>query len=247
MNKAIALLLGLSTFGAYAASNYTFEDLRVLAEQKSWVELAEHIGDIKPSQRNEEWQGWLEQSATGSLETLAQSGKSGEALHFALDLISTYPTLASSDSFKTTFSAQLVEQAQPCVRYSAKECIQDYGRLLHSISIDGDVSFQEGMKVYQNVSKTLSVPFFASAAALKPEYCENSQLAYSLLYTLDLPNNPNYELAKQTALGACGNKALTKFEDHVIESKAVRAALCEHYVEKDFVSGIMKQICQKTS
>ncbi|EPT2926312.1 hypothetical protein ACVQAZ_003578 [Vibrio vulnificus] len=245
MKKTILSLLAMSlSFSASASDAYSLEDLKALQASQSWQELLAHANDIRPSQRDTQWKALVEQAALGSFTQFIQAGNSDKAIYLGQEVLQVYPFLSQSDAFTQTFSEQLVKAAQPCVRYSAESCVENYGNLLATLSPQAELSFAEGVKVYQNVSKSLSVPFFASAVKQSSQYCADEKVANALLYTLERPKNANFALAKEVATTVCVGTALANFENYVIESKSVRAALCPTYVSKGYVKGIIKQVCE---
>lgn len=245
MQKTIlTCLLASVVFGLHAEERYTLEDLNALKATQSWQELLAHANDIRPSKRNKDWQKLVEQAAIGLFSQSLQAGDSGKAIYLGQEVLQTYPFLSQSKSFTISFSQALVNAAQPCIRYSSEGCVENYGHLLATLSPAADVSFAEGVKVFQNVSKSLAVPFFASATKQSAQYCSEEKVANALLYTLERPQNANFELAKEVATTVCVGTALANFENYVIESKSVRAALCPSYISKGYVKGIIKQVCE---
>jgi hypothetical protein len=55
---------------AASASTYELADLKALETQQGWRELVDHLGDIVPSKRNDEWKGLAERSLVGLLSAL---------------------------------------------------------------------------------------------------------------------------------------------------------------------------------
>lgn len=226
-----------------AEVRYGFDDLQALKQQESWEELVSHLKDIKPTERNEQWQSLAEVASIGYLEHVIKSEEAGNAIAQASSLVARFPTLKQSPTFNALFSEQMVKAFKPCIEYNIESCIEDYASLVSSIKIDSVTLKNQGLSVYQHVSKALAVPFFFELVKRDHQYCENSQIAYSFLYTLDLPKHRNFELAKSAALEHCGGVPLQGFENHIIESKPVRHSLCPDYLEKGYVSGVLKQVC----
>ncbi len=236
-----SLLLTSSVMASEA--RYGFEDLQALEQQESWEELVSHLKDIKPTERNEQWQNLAEVASIGYLKHVIKSEEAGNAITEASSLVARFPMLKQSPTFNQLFSDQMVKAFKPCVDYNIESCIADYAALVSTMQIDSTTLKTQGLSVYQHVSKTLAVPFFAELVKRDNQYCENSQIAYSFLYTLDLPKHGNFPLAKSAALEHCGAKPLLGFENHIIESKSVRRSLCPDYVKNGYVSGILKQVC----
>lgn len=246
MKKALLpLCIASVSFSAWCSDTpYTMEDLQALSDAKNWSELLAHVGDIRPSQRNKDWQILVEKGAVGAFDGYVAAGATDNALGLGQHLLATYPFLSESQSFTQGFTKQLIPAAQPCIQYSMEGCVENYGKLMVTLSPSGELSFEEGTKVFQAVSKSLAVPFFASAVNHSAQYCSNETVANALLYTLDRPKNVNFNLAKDVAINGCANTTLKNFENYIIESQSVRQALCPTYLSKGYVKGIMKKVCE---
>lgn len=225
-------------------TSYTMDDLNALNGSKNWNELLAHAEDIRPSQRNSEWEGLVQNAALGAFNQYVASGAKDDAIALGQQLIVSYPFLSQSKTFTQQFSQELVPAAQPCIEYAIEGCLENYGHLLNTLAPSSAVSYEEGTKVFQNVSKSLSIPFFAAAVKQDNHYCADEKVANALLYTLDRPSNANFGLAKEVAVEGCANTALANFENYIIESQSVREALCPTYLSKGYVEGIMKKVCQ---
>ncbi|MBM5099869.1 hypothetical protein HYN96_16955 [Vibrio parahaemolyticus] len=246
MKKTLLSLFMVSVSFAVVGeeARYTMDDLKALNGSKNWNELLAHAEDIRPSQRNSEWESLVQNAALGAFEHYVASGAKDDAIGLGQQLILSYPFLSQSKSFTHQFSKELVPAAQPCIQYAIEGCVENYGQLLSTLAPSAEVSYEEGTKVFQNVSKSLSVPFFAAAVQQAENYCADENVANALLYTLDRPNNTNFALAKEVATQRCANTALTNFENYIIESQTVREALCPTYLSKGHVKGLMKKVCQ---
>lgn len=246
MNKILLPLLAVaSSFSAFAAEErYSMEDLTALHKTQSWNELLAHANDIRPSKRDDAWQVLVADAATGAFNNYVSSGAADSAIGLGQQLLTEYAFLSESKDFTQSFAKTLVPAAQSCIKYSMEGCVESYGQLLAELSPAGSVSFEEGTKVFQNVSKSLAIPFYAAAVKQSPEYCEDEKVSNALLYTLDRPSNSQFALAKEVATNGCANTALTNFENYIIDSQSVRETLCPTYLSKGYVKGIMKKVCQ---
>lgn len=246
MKKAwISLLLASASFSVLSSETpYTMEDLQALSSAQNWSELLAHVGDIRPTERNSDWEKLVQLGAVGAFNNYVSAGATDDAIGLGQHLLATYPFLSKSESFTQNFAKQLVPAAQPCIKYSMEGCVENYGKLMASLSPAGEVSFEEGVKVFQAVSKSLSVPFFASAVQASDKYCSDERVANALLYTLDRPKNVNFALAKHVATEGCGKTKLKNFENYIVDSPSAREALCPTYVSNGHVKGILKKVCE---
>ncbi|HDM8140797.1 TPA: hypothetical protein P0E12_005091 [Vibrio harveyi] len=245
MKKILFPLVAMaSSFSAFAEERYSMEDLTALHKAQSWNELLYHANDIRPSKRDDAWQGLVADAATGAFNSYVSSGAADSAIGLGQQLLTEYAFLSQSSDFTQSFAKALVPAAQSCIKYSMEGCVESYGQLLAELSPAGNVSFEEGTKVFQNVSKSLAIPFYAAAVKQSPEYCADEKVSNALLYTLDRPSNSQFALAKEIATNGCANTALTNFENYIIDSQSVRETLCPTYLSKGYVKGVMKKVCQ---
>lgn len=161
MKKTLLSLFMVSVSFAVVGeeARYTMDDLKALNGSKNWNELLAHAEAIRPSQRNSEWESLVQNAALGAFEHYVASGAKDDAIGLGQQLILSYPFLSQSKSFTQQFSKELVPAAQPCIQYAIEGCVENYGQLLNTLAPSAEVSYEEGTKVFQNVSKSLSVPF----------------------------------------------------------------------------------------
>ncbi|MBL8741170.1 MAG: hypothetical protein JNK04_08755 [Myxococcales bacterium] len=81
------------------ARHYSWEDLRALESQEAWVELREHLEDLAPAERNDEWKSLVERTAVASLVE-AETPDALALAERADDLARRYPSLKSSARFR---------------------------------------------------------------------------------------------------------------------------------------------------
>lgn len=61
MKKILFPLVAMaSSFSAVAEERYSMEDLTALHKAQSWNELLYHANDIRPSKRDDAWQGLVQ-------------------------------------------------------------------------------------------------------------------------------------------------------------------------------------------
>lgn len=246
LHRFLCVLLAGFSIGVSATEDlYTIDDLRALEEQQAWAELTAHLTDIRPSQRDEGWNQLLEKAATGYLQSEVQASSSERVIAVARELMLVYPQLKQSSSFKSLFSKHVVASFEPCIEYRIQSCIDDYGRMIRGLELGAATLLDQGRRVYQNAKKSSAVPFFAELVEMDSSYCKDPVVVNALLHTLSLENNTRWPQAQEAVVGACGDIPLPGFEHHLIESEQVRVAICPTYLEKNYVSGIMKQICEQ--
>ncbi|WJK27203.1 hypothetical protein QSJ11_14650 [Vibrio parahaemolyticus] len=112
MKKTLLSLFMVSVSFAVVGeeARYTMDDLKALNGSKNWNELLAHAEDIRPSQRNSEWESLVQNAALGAFEHYVASGAKDDAIGLGQQLILSYPFLSQSKSF----TLQFLERAGAC-------------------------------------------------------------------------------------------------------------------------------------
>ncbi len=97
-------LLALTLFAtadARAADKYSMSDLKALAEQESWQELYEHLEDIPPGKRDDQWKGLGEKAVVNLLGAMKIEPNYGyEHVIATMDAVQKrYPTIGKTKGF----------------------------------------------------------------------------------------------------------------------------------------------------
>lgn len=89
---------GARTSTSTGSGSYPIKDLKALEAQGAYGELVQRMGDVAPSDRNEEWKQITERGAGSYLETyeLKDGGDGEEVLAISLELMKRYPHLKAS-------------------------------------------------------------------------------------------------------------------------------------------------------
>jgi hypothetical protein len=78
----------------YAAEDkYTMEDLRLLDKQESYQEILDHMNDIRPTKRTEEWTALVNRAVTKTLERQLATGDAYTALLWSEKMLDSIPAL----------------------------------------------------------------------------------------------------------------------------------------------------------
>lgn len=95
---AVLIILGCAVTRA-ADPSYSMTDLKTLADQSAWRELAAHLEDIRPADRGPEWNKVLEQTATGLLDQDSAADDAYSAFSSGENLLTRFPKLKSNQTF----------------------------------------------------------------------------------------------------------------------------------------------------
>jgi|CXWL01.1.fsa_nt_gi hypothetical protein len=105
MKKLLSLTLvclGCATIpAATAPAGYPVKELKALEAQGAFAELVQHMGEVVPSERDDEWKSVTERGAAAYLDTfeLKDGRHAEEPLNTAADLMKRYPHLKASKLF----------------------------------------------------------------------------------------------------------------------------------------------------
>lgn len=104
MHKRLWLTVAFAACGARPpapTNSYPIKDLKALEAQGAYAELVQRMGDVAPSERNDEWKAVTERGAGSYLETFElKEGRDGEELlTTANELMKRYPHLRTSRVF----------------------------------------------------------------------------------------------------------------------------------------------------
>ena len=96
----LALAL-LATSNVHAAGSYAMSDLKALAQQESWQELFEHLEDIPPGKRDDEWKGLGEKAVVNLLGAMKIEPDYGfEQIIATMDAVQKrYPAIGKTKGF----------------------------------------------------------------------------------------------------------------------------------------------------
>lgn len=246
LNRAACILLGCLVGSAVQADDnaYTMADLKSLANDGSWQELIQHLEDIKPSSRNEEWSGLVNRAGVAFLTSLSSTASVEEVVLVGLRLSLQYPVLKENDDFSTLYLSKAEELYSACFRYGSAECSSEYAQTLELFHAPAGVTFAKGKLAFRQISKTSAVPFFALAVKDSPSYCSEPELGESVLDSLSRPKSRYYQMALDVATKGCKGHKLEHAESYLKHSFEVQTVLCEDYIDAGFVKGISKKVCE---
>ena len=97
--KQLVVFVGVIVFSLSVASaddhKYAMKDLKALIGQKGYREVLQHLEDIAPSDRNQDWIDVAGQAAAGYLAT----AEDGEKLQLMVQIEKQYPTIIKSSAY----------------------------------------------------------------------------------------------------------------------------------------------------
>jgi hypothetical protein len=182
-------------FAAAAAqaesSKYSLEDLSKLEQQKSWSELAQHLNDIPPAQRNERWQTIAKQAALGVMEEVGNEQDHFRGLLWSEDLLSTNPSLKAHKDFMKKRGEIGLIALKDCFGhiYDTADCGEYLKKFTAKDPDNLDLWFDAGKLARSNMKHWAAVPYF-KRALLKPSdkrSCKDEDVRLAIVAGMDSP------------------------------------------------------------
>ncbi|MGB0747448.1 MAG: hypothetical protein ACPGO3_01765 [Magnetospiraceae bacterium] len=256
MRAGLFLLFGLMvaiTPPAAAQEKYTVEDLQWLAEEQSWEELAAHLRDLRPSQRDDRWQAWAVAAGIGLLDQTAAGGDPAATFSLAQELWKQLSTLRKSPEFKAKRAAVALQFYERCYQEDKDRdgClagltafVQDYADRPETVFAAGKLSRRYIRDEYLIGLYGVVVPEANSPA------CADAALAKVVLATLSrnetrAPQSQvvaAQEIAFQRCWAALEKPLLAAFADD-FPGAPLHARACPGLMEKGALTGMRAALC----
>jgi hypothetical protein len=255
MNRRFLLLLGLCIcqIGNAAESAYSMKDLRALADQGEWSELAAHLEDIRPADRNADWSKVMEQTAMGLLDEAGGANDSYSALSTRESLLMRFPKLKTNKAFMTKRADAGLNAFGVCFQngYGADQCLQDLTKFVKNDAANLDLAFKAGKLARTNLKHWAAAPFFASALVepSKDRRCDDEDVALAVMSGLGLPSTgyePQYGASVKLALQLCWKELKGALTEQIASNgDYFRENTCDVFKAKNALEGEVANVCRK--
>lgn len=198
----VFIACGARSSGPTGPGSYPIKDLKALEAQGAYAELVQRMGDVAPSERNDEWKSITERGAGSYLETYElKDGRDGEQLlNASQELMKRYPHLKTSKVF-------LAKRAEAAIKAFA-------------------LTYNSGSRSHSSESWIDQVVAFAHTDAVTPKLAE--RLAKEVVLGRLIPRTafPLLKLAfERTGKEVCADKALHPVVTESLEDGAWLAEL----------------------
>ena len=209
---ACLLLLYSSSALSEQAERYSIEQLRGLYAQRAWLDLVQHLTDVRPAQRDGAWREMLEAAADGYLGDLAELGSVDypQFLNEIEQLEHSYPLLDSSPEYARKRDDLLVKKFAVCIRSTPEraECIAAMYTRLENPRANARTAFTAGEALVINKLSAPAVLFFhlALLRAERPYACAGKYTTDAVFAALH-ENSVSHEASagREIASGPCWN------------------------------------------
>jgi hypothetical protein len=223
------------------------DDLQALAKSKSWLELTQHITDILPSKRDQEWDKLANLAFESRFKELHASDDTKNILKFLSESFPKYPKLKNNKAFMKLRADFGIRYYESCFSYNDEACHKE---LLGFVELDPNPSYalQVAKLVRKRMSNNKAIEYFAIALSKKPEQsiCNDTDLKISLESAIQSKPASNYaNAAKKVAFGQCFDSLKSTMKTAVKNSDNAKTNACEELLSKNALKGISKKKCER--
>ncbi len=247
MKKIILTLILLLPCFSYATTTYDMQDLNKLAKSESWLELTEHLTDIAPSKRNEDWESLANIALHSRFHELILAGNSIDSLKFLDDAFSKYPGLKENKDFMQLRAEFGLDYYESCFSFNDKAC---HRILLGFVKLDPNPMFalKVAKEVRRRMSENKAIEYFEVALSRQGEQsmCEDEDLKIALASALQATSESRYaKAAKKVAFGRCFKSVRSVIITAVKNSENAKGNACEELLSRNAIKGISGAKCKR--
>jgi hypothetical protein len=254
MKYFLAVVIILCSVATRAADqSYSMKDLKALADQSAWSELAAHLEDIRPAERGPEWNKVLEQTAMGLLDQDGSTDDAYSALATSETMLARFPKLKTNKPFMAKRAEAGLKAFAVCFQnnYGADQCLQDMTKFVKNDAGNLDLAFKAGKLARLNLKHWAAAPFFASALA-EPgveRRCDDEDVALAVMSGLALPGagyEPQYGASVKLASQLCWNELKAPLAEQIAANgEYFRENTCAVFKTKSALEGEVANVCRK--
>ena len=187
------------------------QDLLALEKQKGWLELAQHLLDISPAQRDQAWEKLAEHAAVELLNASSTEHDVMTSLRYAEELPKRFPSLMTSKAFIDKRAEVGLKGYEACYDSSedATVCNQ---RFFGFVSVDRNntaLAMKAGLLVMRKQFHYFAIPFFKVAVVGKANNareCANAELKDATEAAVKLPDSDALHAEGVAVRNACGGR-----------------------------------------
>ena len=194
MRKLAALIFTfcLLAASAYAADDkYTMEDLQVLSKEGNYIEVLQHMNDIRPTKRDDNWKAIVQTAVVKTLEKQLTAEDPYSAVNFCEQMLDTQPALKELKPFIDLRRKAVIKGFTLCYRnsYDGSQCTENLRGIVKKVLEDHELAFQAAKLVRLNSHSSVAVPFFIQALKDNPDrkICADEDLIYAVQSGIGMP------------------------------------------------------------
>ena len=240
----ICMFCGFVTSAFAGEDKYTIEDLKVLDKESKYAEIIDHLNDVRPSQRNDEWKAIQHRAAIKTLEKQLASEDPYLALDFADQMLD---AMRDSKEFMKLRSQAVIGGIQACYRdsYYSSECTDKLTAQVKQTPDDRELAFQAGKMVRLKANSAAAVPFFLMAlkGGENKVGCADEDVLLAVTSGLGLPDErakPAVELGFATCFETLKPQLL---DDFYASGGYALSNYCKSLSEKSMLTEFQQAYC----
>jgi hypothetical protein len=250
----VALFLCLHFDPASAVPEaYTMADLQALADRRGWVELIEHLEDVRPKARTPHWTTLLGSAARGCLGESTLLQRPLWALRFLANMMSRYPQLQHDSAFMAKRAQVVLRAAKRCFDdpYTTEECADQLDVLVRQTPQARGLAFECGKLVRRNRPPHEAVRYFHVAlmgdiSKDTRKRCKDADVAFTVMLALGLPaKHASASLARDIAFGPCYPQLAKELARSVISDSNRMDNTCRGLLAKEALEGLRRTKCSR--
>ena len=240
---------------------YSMADLEALAASQSWLELLQHIGDIRPAQRKDRWRALLKRSAKAWLADPAVAADPRSASAIVESLLRLYPGLKSDKALMAQRAKVGLEAFRRCFaeRYWGKWCEERFRAFVKQDLSDAGLAFEAGKLARLSMHHHMAVPYFYLALVARAKRgpaakqvgtrCKDPDVSMAVTSALALPagkaTQSKIKQAQTLAFSTCWPAVREKLLEAVSGSSYMQRNACAGLLAKNALSGIRRIKCKR--
>lgn len=248
MKLLICFVFCVYSFSSFASDLYSMEDLNKLAESKSWAELTEHLTDITPSKRDQNWSELVNTALTSRFRELDTLGNTKLIIEFLEKTFPRYPAVRNNEVFMKLRGEFGIRYYESCFSYNDNACHKE---LLGFVKTDPNplYALKVAKLVRLRMSNIKAIEYFGLALSQKlstPTTCDDEDLRLSLEDALQTDPDSDYaKAAKMVAFGQCFEFFKKNIITTVNKSDNAKSNACEELIARNALTGIAKKKCER--
>lgn len=243
----LIILLCLSGSMVFADDKYTMEDLDYLYKQGNFMEILEHMNDIRPSQRSQEWTTIVHNSVIKALENQIKTQDDYTAHLFAEQMLDKIGSLKQNKEFMKLRHQVLLKGCVYCFKnyYGGAECLQQLKKIVQNDPENKTLAFEAGKIVRKHMNASEAVFFFLQAMKGQSniEHCNDPDVLLAMKSGMALPED-RAENTLELCETVCFEKLKPQLQEDFYQARGYAGKnYCKLFKKKGMLTEFQKAYC----
>ncbi|VAW83661.1 hypothetical protein MNBD_GAMMA16-185 [hydrothermal vent metagenome] len=244
MKNYLLILLFFYPGVTFSSTVYDLNELKNLAQSQSWLELVDHLTDIPPSKRNQEWNELVDLALVSRFEELLTKNDSSNILKFLDKTLPKYPKIKLNKHFMQLRAEFGIQYYESCLSYDSDECLKNF---LGFVRVDPNplYAFKVAKLMRVSVSDSKAIEFFKHAVSSET-VCSDEDLKLSVVSALKHTADSRYaKVAQNIAFGQCFDSLKSTIAQTIKNNDNAKANACKEMISRNALKGISKKKCER--